>query len=314
MSGLSIIDWLLSNSHSIYTKELPSLSGWKDVFFNQASKWPSTVDMAISGSFISDRLAYAFAAGYWSALYGLIPSLPERQITALCVTEKDGNHPKAIKTKLTRANIGDDTIYLLNGSKKFVTCANEADLLLIAASSGMSPNGQNQIRLVCVDNHTPGLFIKPLDDLPFIPEISHGELELNNIQVTESQFLPGDGYANYIKPFRTLEDIHVTSSVLGYLFRTACLFNWPQDVKEKILALLSSIKTISLSNPLESTVHIVLGGISSLFTSLIESIEPHWELTDEKTRFRWQRDNTLLNIAGKARAQRLSTAWIYYKP
>ncbi|MBW1846358.1 MAG: acyl-CoA dehydrogenase family protein [Deltaproteobacteria bacterium] len=313
MSELSILDWLLSNSRVIDPKEIPSLEDWKYLFFDQATKWQSTIDMAISGSFISDRLAYAFAAGYWSALYCLIPSLPERTITALCVTEKGGNHPKAIQTELVPASGKDEPVWLLNGSKKFVTCANEADMLLIAASTGISPKGQNELRLVRVDNHTPGLLIKPIQDLPFIPEISHGELEIYNIQIAESQILPGDGYTNYIKPFRTLEDLHVTSSVLGYLFRTACLFNWPQSVKEQILAFLPGIKTISLSNPLQSTVHIVFGGISSLFSSFIKSIEPHWRLTDDKTRSQWERDKALLNISGKAQSQRLSSAWAQYE-
>jgi len=312
MSGLSIIDWLLSNSHFSDTQKFSSLSDWKEVFFNQSAQWQSTVDMAIAGSFISDRLSYAFAAGYWSALYNLIPSLPKRNITALCVTEKDGNHPNAIKTELKTIVKTDGSILVLNGRKVFVTCAKEADMLLIAASTGISPNGQNRLRLVCVDSHIPGLSINPLENLSFIPEISHGELNLNNIQVTESQILPGDGFTNYIKPFRTIEDIHVTSSILGHLFRIACLFHWPKSPKEQMLALLTCLKSLSFSNPLDSAVHIVLSGISGMVTSFLESIEPYWELTDNTTRSHWQRDRALLTIAVKTRAQRLSTAWTHY--
>ena len=121
MNSLSIIDWLLSNSHSIDSQELPSLADWKNSFFDLKKKWRSTVDMAIAGSFISDRLAYAFAAGYWSALYCLIPSLPEKTITSLCVTEEQGNHPKAIKTTLESTSDPEKSFWLLNGSKNFVT-------------------------------------------------------------------------------------------------------------------------------------------------------------------------------------------------
>jgi hypothetical protein len=203
-------------------------------------------------------------------------------------------------------------MWSLNGSKKFVTCANEADLLLVAASTGISPEGQNQLRLVRIKNNIPGLAIKPIKDIPFIPEVSHGELEINNIPITESQILPGDGYTTYIKPFRTLEDLHVTAAVSGYIFRIACLFNWPQTIMEQLLALLTSAKTILKADPLKSSVHIILGGINSLFAHVIESTDPYWKLTDDVTRSQWVRDKASLNIGGKAQAQRLSSAWAQF--
>ena len=111
MTDLSIFDWLLSNSQSISTKDIPSLEDWKSMFFKHASNWQHTIDKAIACSFISDRIAYAFASGYLSALYCLIPTLPDKTITALCVTEKEGNHPKAIHTKL----ISSDKEGILHG-------------------------------------------------------------------------------------------------------------------------------------------------------------------------------------------------------
>jgi len=313
MTDVSIFEWLLSNSKSINTKEVSSLEDWKTIFFEQESNWQHTIDKAIAGGFASDRIAYAFASGYWSALTCLIPRLPDKTISAFCVTEKEGNHPKFIHSKLKPVDDKNKSVWQLDGSKSFVTCANDAKLLLIAASVGNSINGQNKLRLVCVDGHAPGIAIKPLKDLLFIPEISHGELELNNVQIPESQILPGDGYADYVKPFRTLEDIHVTAAILGYLFRTACLFNWPQNVKSKILAFLAGIRSISFSDPLDSSLHILLGGISSLFESFIESLEPLWELTDDTTRARWNRDKRLLSIAVNAREKRLSSAWACYE-
>jgi hypothetical protein len=210
-------------------------------------------------------------------------------------------------------NKKNNPIWQLEGRKSFVTCANDADILLVAASTGVSLNGQNNIRLVCVDSQTHGISIKPLKHIPFIPEISHGKLELNNVQITESQILPGDGYTDYVKPFRTLEDIHVTSAILGYLFRTGCLFNWPQHVKSQILSILAMIKSVSLSNPFDNTLHILLGGISSLFESFVKSLEPYWKLTNSRTDSQWNRDKKLLTIAKKAREKRLSSAWNYYE-
>jgi len=313
MNDLSILGWLLSSSRSIDIKDYPSLYLWKNVFFDEKLKWKNTIDMAIAGSFLSDRLAYAFAAGYWSALYRLIPALPEKTITAFCVSEEGGNHPKAIKTELTAHRDAPESTWLLNGSKKFVTCVREAKLLLIAASTGISSNGQSRLRLIRIDDNTSGLTLNPFDQLPFIPEISYGEIKLNNIEVRENQILPGDGYTSYIKPFRTLEDLHITASILGFLFRIASVFEWPKDTKEQMLALITCIKALSQSNPLDNRVHIYLGGLLRLFDSFIVSIEPMWKHTDDSTRSRWHRDKALLTIAGKVRAQRLSKAWSYHE-
>lgn len=298
---------------TVDARELPSLSDWKEPFFQELKNWCGTIDMAIAGGFIGDRLAYAFAGGYFSALRCLIPSLPAKRIGAFCVTEAGGNHPKGVKTKLVSDPHGDKTDWLLSGFKSYVTCVDEADYLLIAASIGISASGQNMLRLVRIENPAPGLLIKPLEDLPFIPEIRHGELKMDRVHVAESQILPGDAYPAYIKPFRTLEDFHITAAVSAYLFRTACLFKWPQDIKERILALLSCIKAVSTANPMESALHILCGGISGLFASVIDSIEPHMDLTDAKTCSRWHRDKAFFNIAEKAREKRLSAAWAHYE-
>lgn len=313
MTDVSIFEYLLSTSQAISTIKINSIENWKKQFFEHSSNWNHTVDKAISCGFNSDRIAYAFTSGYWSALTCLVPTLPDKKIGALCVTEKEGNHPRSIHTKLTSVDEENKSVWQLNGSKSFVTCANDADILLVAASTGVSPKGQNNIRLVCVDSHTHGISINSLKDIPFIPEISHGELDLNKVRLSESQILPGDGYTDYIKPFRTLEDIHVTSAVLGYLFRTGCVFNWPNHVNSQILSILSGIKYVSLENPLDITLHILLGGISSIFESFVKSLDPYWKLTDSKTESRWNRDKKLLMIAGKAREKRLSSAWSHYK-
>lgn len=311
MTDASIFEYLLSNSQTISTDEVVSLAYWKKQFFEQASNWRHTVDKAIACGFISDRIAYAFTSGYWSALTRLVPTLPDKKISALCVTEKEGNHPRSIHTTLKSTNENNEPVWRLDGSKSFVTCANDADILLIAASTGISPNGQNTIRLIRVDTHTHGIVINPLNDIPFIPEISHGKLELQNVRISSSQILPGDGYTDYVKPFRTLEDIHVTSAILGYMFRTGCVFNWPQHITSQILSILSGIKSISLDNPLDNTLHILLGGISSLFESFVISLEPYWKLTDSKTESQWNRDKKLLTIASNAREKRLLSAWNY---
>ncbi len=94
---LSLINWMLS--HEI--ARLPAadtLNNWKKLFDNDSSEWDNTADRAAFGGFIAGKLAFAFAAGYESALHRLDPGIPKEGISCLCVTEEGGGHPKAIKT------------------------------------------------------------------------------------------------------------------------------------------------------------------------------------------------------------------------
>src|SRR5258706_8333879 len=67
-----------------------------------------------------------------------------------------------------------------------------------------------------------------MPDTKFVPEVPHAQLQFANLQVDESAILPGDGYDQYVKPFRTVEDIHVQAAVLSYLMREGQRLAWPQ--------------------------------------------------------------------------------------
>ena len=58
-----------------------------------------------------DRLGLAFAVGYPAALQHMLPGTPLP--CALCVTEDEGNHPRAMKTTLERVGGRDE----LHGTK-----------------------------------------------------------------------------------------------------------------------------------------------------------------------------------------------------
>jgi len=59
-----------------------------------------SIDHAILGGLMADRLGWAFATGYRAALGQLVPSLAPDAMAALCVTEEGGNTPRAIPTRL----------------------------------------------------------------------------------------------------------------------------------------------------------------------------------------------------------------------
>ncbi|MBN2159627.1 MAG: acyl-CoA dehydrogenase family protein [Spirochaetes bacterium] len=303
-----ILAWLLENRARAGAVELPSLMEWKKLFDDETAGWDTQIDRAVIGGFLADRTAYALAAGYESALRRLVPSLPERAIVSLCVTEETGAHPASIRSTLRRDD-GPAGGWALNGGKKFITMASEADLLLVAASTGTAPDGKNMLRMALVERKAPGVEIFPMTDLPFVPEISHGTAAFREVPVREVDLLGGDGYRDYIRPFRTIEDLHVSSAVTAYLFGVACRFGWPAGIRERIAALLVCGRALALDDPSSPAAHIAIGGLYAQTASALEAASGLWISVDEKTRTRWERDRALLGIAEKARKKRLETAW-----
>lgn len=312
---LQIIHRLLSDAGELERKPEADFGRWRRRFHQETASWPTPVDRAIIGGWITDCMAFAFTAGYGAALQALVPDLPIDKITCFGITEEGGGHPRAIKTALSP--VDDDTQdhgpWKVTGKKKYITCAREADLFLVAASAGVSPDGKNQIRMVRIAREAPGIEINPMPDLHLVPEISHGEVLFREVIVQAVDLLPGDGYRDYIKPFRTIEDLHISAAILGYLFRKARRYNWPREIKGNILGCIVSIRALAVADPVASHVHIAvheaLGHIKEVFGRL----EPLWDQIGGKEKRDWDRDKILMNIADKARAKRLETAWKHYE-
>jgi acyl-CoA dehydrogenase len=308
-SDLKILEWLFTNRDRAGGGELASLAEWKALYDAETAGWDAPIDRAVIGGFLADRTAYALASGYESAIRRLVPSLPERAIVSFCVTEEQGAHPASIRSTLRRPDGGPGGSWRLNGGKKFITLAGEADLLLVAASTGTAPDGKNIIRMAVVDRKAPGVVITPMTDLPFVPEISHGTAAFNDVAVPEGNLLGGDGYRDYIRPFRTIEDLHVSAAIMAYIFRVACRFLWPGSVAERVTALLVCARGLALDDPSSPAVHIAMGGLYAQVASLVEHCSGLWATADEKTRTGWERDRALLGVAEKARKKQLETAW-----
>jgi len=317
-TNLHIIDWLLSSGRSIapvIPKTYPEFASFRQAFFRESASWDAPVDRAAAGGFVSDCAAFAFAAGYCSALQRLVPALPQNAIVCFCITEEGGGHPRAIQSELapSEKDGGQTKTFTLNGKKKYVTCATEADLFLAAASDGMRDDGKNNIRMLMIESLRPGIRILPMKDVRLVPEISHGEIIFTDVAVFESDLLPGDGYTDYIKPFRTIEDLHVTAAILGYLFKNACAYGWGREMKESILGRIVSVRSLAMSSPTAAAVHIVTGDALKQVRDLFNHLEPFWEKVGGEAKQAWDRDKILMNIADKARTRRLQSAWEFYE-
>jgi hypothetical protein len=283
---------------------IDGLDAWWATTAERRDAWSDPFDRAFAAGACADRLGFAFAGGYAEALRALVPALPPGSIAALCATEEGGNHPRAIRTQLEATAPGH---YTLTGRKKWASVATVASSLLVVATTG-EHDGKNRLRVVRVRSDAVGVRLHP-STAPFIPEIPHAEVELDRVIVHDADLLPGDGYDDYLKPFRTIEDIHVHGALAGYLVSVARRHHLSRDLQERLLVLALATRSLAHADPKAVTTHAALAGALDLAHRLASELEPPWSAIADDEWARWQRDRPLLRVAGTARAARRDRAW-----
>jgi acyl-CoA dehydrogenase len=256
---------------------------------------------ALWGGLNADRLGYSFAAGYGAALARLLELAGVRTSGtrfALAATESGGAHPRAIATRLDDAGV-------LCGEKTFATLATVADEVLVVASRGEHPDGKNRLVVVRVPRTARGVVITPRPETPFAPEIPHAFVRLDDVVVKPEDVLPGDGYDAWLKPFRTIEDVHVRASTVGYLLGVARTYEWTDRVDD-LAALALLLLELGARDPSSPVTHLAVHGAFTIARSVAATLP--WDRADATERARWERDAPLLSIAEGARAKRTEAA------
>jgi hypothetical protein len=287
--------------------ESPAIASAADLRTHLASlACNDTIDRAALGGARADGLGWAFACGYEAAMRRLGPAVKsDGHLVALAATEEGGGHPRAIKTALTRAP--DGATWQLTGDKGFVTLGAEADVLLVVASVGHDDRGRNRLRIARVPSSRDGVSLEPRAALPFAPEIGHAKLKLCAVRVADDELLPGDGYDDLLKPFRTIEDAHVLAAAVGWAIGVGATSGWERGWTERALATLACLRAIGQAEPSSPSTHLALAGALDLARSLLAGAA--WDKAPEPTRTRWERDRPLLDVARQVRAARLEAAW-----
>ena len=256
---------------------------------------PAPLQLALLGGRLAATPGLAFLAGYQGALRALWPAAPWT-LGALCVTENRSTRPADMATRI-------DAL-ILDGRKDFVTAAEAADWLLVAAreEAGGAPV---QLALGVVRNGAPGVQIETLPALSLMPDVSHGRLHLQGAQCER---LAGDGWDDYVKPFRTLEDTHVLAALTAWLFGVGQESAWPQALQLRLLGLLAGCAEVARQCPSAAGSHVMLAGLFAQFDSLRPDLDNAFAVGDAQWAQLWQRDKGLLAIAGSARSKRLQKA------
>jgi acyl-CoA dehydrogenase len=289
---------------------IDDLAAWWSRHIEVTRDATTPVLRAMLAGFSVDRPAYAFASGYQEALRCLLgvagPELGAGRL-ALCATEPGGAQPRAIQTRLERDGDG----LVLTGLKTYATLATHADAYLVLASEGADAQGKNRLAAVRVPAGRAGVRLEEIaaKELAIVPEIPHARLHFDRVRIWPGERLPGDGYERYLKPFRTVEDCHVYASLLAWILQVGRTAAWPEIVLEGLVLGLTSMSAIATADPLRPATHVALAGLLAHTERLLVENESCWDSVEPETRARWRRDRALLQVAGKARAQRREVAW-----
>ncbi|MBP8306143.1 MAG: acyl-CoA dehydrogenase family protein [Burkholderiaceae bacterium] len=266
--------------------------------------------VAVMGGALADRAGWAFAAGYQASLRALLREQPGllagTTMSAFCVTEEGGNRPADIQCRLEPVPGG----HRLFGAKRWSTLGPESNRLLVAVRVPPHDAARPNLRMVQVRADATGVTVTTMPPTRFVPEIPHARLAFDGVDIAEDDVLPGDGYERYIKPFRTVEDIHVNAALLTYLLAEAGRRGWPGDWRERALIALLGLAAVGELDPAAPLTHLALAGALAGSGALVEEAHSLWQLTpDDPASQRWARDASLFGVASGARQQRTVRAW-----
>lgn len=258
----------------------------------------STAARALAAVLVSDRIGFAVLGGYEAAMRRLLAPKAVRR-ASFCVTEAGGGaHPSATTTRIE--NRGD--AWFVTGVKSFATLASHAEVFIVIGATGAAEAGRKPLRAALIERGAPGLVLAPRAALPFVPEVPHCALELTDVRATE--LLPGDGYERYVKPFRTVEDAHVTLAVTGYALAEATAHGWDQTSLRAVIGELATIADDA--DPTLAETHRALDAALGRARVALEGLP--WDRAPGDIGARWLRDRAILDVASKARAKRAERA------
>jgi alkylation response protein AidB-like acyl-CoA dehydrogenase len=290
------------------TRTIDGIADWWPLWLSLHKPGASPAALAVAGGFAADRVGWAFASGYQAALRALLPALPHDTLAAFCVTEAEGNRPRHIRTTIAPQPDGTRRI---DGAKRWTTLGPSSTLLLVVGAMP-APAGATKpmLKVARVPVPTAGLVLQPMPPTRFVPEVPHAQVLMQDVRVSADALLPGDGYDTYVKPFRAIEDLHVTLAVLAHLLREGRTRGWPAAFNEQLVAALSLLLHLAGEDTRAAATHVALAGALRFAHRLYADASALWAAAGaDPAAQRWQRDALLFEVAGSAREQRAARAW-----
>ncbi|MEM7514351.1 MAG: hypothetical protein AAF388_25720, partial [Bacteroidota bacterium] len=221
-----MISSLVKLSREQKLKDFSSAREWFS-YFNSLTRGKGPFEKALIGGFCSQQFSFAFLSGYQAALEAMFPGIADPdKLKALCVSEEGGNHPRAIETTLVNNT--------LTGQKTYITAGTEAEQLFVLCKTDEVHEGRPVLKMVLLSPSEEGIEVEHFP-LPILTEVEHGRMTLNGVIISTDQILPGDGYLNYTKPFRSREDIGVGTAYQAMLLRQAMEYEWEEELRDQLM-------------------------------------------------------------------------------
>lgn len=243
----------------------------------------------------SANLSQAFSLGYRCALQRLCPELNQKEWAAFCVTEESGAHPKKLKTTVSAKGV-------LNGTKSFVSMADRAKQLLIIAVEGYAED-RPILKAVQVELSVIGLDLTVLPSMGMLPGVAHGKLVLNEVQ---GSILKGDGYLDFNKKFRSIEDAHLlmafTSLILSKVVR--CKLN--DSLIDDCMVIITSLLNLEFDDKPFNVLQ--LSGLYKSFEFIQAKFEANLLAISLDFKDEWLRDSKVFRLAESIREAKRALA------
>lgn len=290
---------LLLSLHATPVQREPSLDSFWRAHRARTADVALPFDRAVLGGGAASSVGQAFVAGYRSALQRMFPVI-DRDAASFCVTEERGGHPRAIGSTLLNGE--------LNGHKRWVSVGDQVAHWFVVARESLQSDGRPLLRVAHLAADTAGVTVTPMPPTPFVPDVAHAELVFDRVAVAPTRVLEGDGYQRFVKPFRSIEDVHVFGALLGYLAVTARASSWPAHTIAPLYASIVTLRSLALSDTSDPMVHLALSGVIEHAQHAIAALDAHWPSAIDDRREGWERDRALLLVANRARVERTHTA------
>ena len=275
---------------------IPAESGLRDWYakvFAQAAEQGSFA-LAVYGGRVAATPGLAFLAGYQAALRKLWPMAPVG-LGALCATENRKLRPADMTTRASG---------VISGRKDFVTAGASASWLLVTAREEQEGE-PSRLGLFAVQADSTGVSLEPGDPISLLPDIPHARLRL---EYAAGERLAGDGWADYVKPFRTLEDIYVLAAMAAWLYGLGVQHHWPPALVLRLLAVLAGTAELDRQSTNDPATHLILGALGEQFQALQPELDRALRTTGSPWAESWMRDKAVLQLARQAQARRLQKA------
>lgn len=270
------------------------LRGWYEELCGAAGDADS-LGLAVLGGRLAATPGLAFLAGYQAALRALWADAPAG-LGALCTTERRTLRPADMSTRWDGVQ--------LSGSKDFVSAGGAVQWLLVSAREE-SVDEAPCLGLFFVEPAAAGVVLKQGPSLPIVPDIPHARLQLDGAPATR---LAGDGWSDYVKPFRTHEDLHVLAALSAWLYGMGLRERWSLGLQLRLLAILGGAAEVARLPAKEPATHLLLAAQLEQFAALQPDLDSAMTHAGGHCAAPWQRDRAVLTLARGAQARRLEQA------